>query len=123
MVEECVRDIARSYTTTRFVQLNYEEAEMEVAGVPAILAYRGGDKFAGLVPVVDEIPEDQELSVKSLALLLEKYVVTFIQPSFLLLVLTMLQTRHPMSDSLMTIFTSQPDPVKISLSRLFSIHI
>lgn len=123
MVEECVRDIARSYTTTRFVQLNYEEAEMEVAGVPAILAYRGGDKFAGLVPVVDEIPEDQELSVKSLALLLEKYVITFIQPSFLLLVLTMLQTRHPVSDSLMTIFTSQPDPVKISLSRLFSIHI
>lgn len=74
MVEECVREIARSYTTTRFVQLNYEEAEMEVAGVPAILAYRGGDKFAGLVPVVDEIPEDQELSAKSLAMVLEKYV-------------------------------------------------
>jgi hypothetical protein len=74
MVEECVRDIAKSYTTTRFVQLNYEEAEMEVAGVPAILAYKGGDKFAGLVPVVDEIPEDQELSARSLAMVLEKYV-------------------------------------------------
>lgn len=42
--------------------------------MPAILAYRGGDKFAGLVPVVDEIPEDQELSAKSLAMVLEKYV-------------------------------------------------
>jgi hypothetical protein len=74
MVEECVREIAKSYTTTRFVQLNYEEAEMEVAGVPAILAYKGGDKFAGLVPVVDEIPEDEELSARSLAVVLEKYV-------------------------------------------------
>lgn len=73
MVEECVGEIAKSFTTTRFVQLNYEEAEMEVAGVPAILAYRGGDKFAGLVPVVDEIPEDQELSAMSLTMVLEKY--------------------------------------------------
>ncbi|QDS77086.1 hypothetical protein FKW77_000384 [Venturia effusa] len=72
LVEECVRGIAKCYTTTRFVQLHYEEAEMEVAGVPAILAYRGGDKFAGLVPVVDEIPEDQELSAKNLAMVLEK---------------------------------------------------
>jgi len=75
MVEECVREIAKSCTSTRFVQLDYEEAEMEVAGVPAILAYRGGDKFAGLVPVVDEIPEDQELSAKSLAMVLEKHQV------------------------------------------------
>ncbi|KAE9966512.1 hypothetical protein BLS_006949 [Venturia inaequalis] len=75
MVEECVREIAKSYTTTRFVQLNYKEAEMEVAGVPAVLAYRGGDKFAGLVPVVDEIPEDQALDAKSLAMVLEKHQV------------------------------------------------
>lgn len=53
---------------------------MEVAGVPAILAYRGGDKFAGLVPVVDEIPEDQELSSKSLAMVLEKYNSTPLHP-------------------------------------------
>lgn len=74
MVEECVREIAKAYTTIRFVKLQYEEAEMEVAGVPAILAYRGGDKFAGLVPVVDEIPEDEELSARSLATVLERYI-------------------------------------------------
>lgn len=28
---------------------------MEPAGVPALLAYRGGDKFAGLVPVMQEL--------------------------------------------------------------------
>jgi hypothetical protein len=75
MVEDCVREIAKAYTTVRFVKLQYEEAEMEVAGVPAILAYKGGDKFAGLVPVVDEIPEDEELSARSLATVLERHHV------------------------------------------------
>lgn len=56
---------------------------MEVAGVPAVLAYRGGDKFAGLVPVVDEIPEDQALDAKSLAMVLEKYATTLLHsPTF-----------------------------------------
>lgn len=39
---------------------------MEVAGVPALLAYRGGDKFAGLVPIMDEIPDEEELSARTL---------------------------------------------------------
>jgi len=54
------------------VKLHYEEAEMEVAGVPALLAYRGGDKFAGLVPVVDEIPDDAELSAATLETVLRR---------------------------------------------------
>lgn len=33
------------------VALRAREAEMEAAGVPALLAYRQGDKFAGVVPV------------------------------------------------------------------------
>jgi len=73
MVEECVREIAKAYGSTRFVKLQYEEAEMEVAGVPAILAYRGGDKFAGLVPVMNEMPEDEELSARGLATVLERH--------------------------------------------------
>jgi hypothetical protein len=47
---------------------------MEVAGVPAILAYRGGDKFAGLVPIVDEIPDEVELDPDSLGEVLKRFV-------------------------------------------------
>jgi len=73
MVEHCIRDLARQHATTRFVKLHYQEAEMEVAGVPALLAYRGGDKFAGLVPVVDEMPDDAELSAATLETVLRRY--------------------------------------------------
>ena len=45
---------------------------MEGAGVPAILAYRGGEKFAGLVPITEELPEDAELSAETLGTLLRK---------------------------------------------------
>lgn len=72
MVEDCVRQLAKKHNTTRFVKLHYEDAEMEGAGVPAILAYKGGDKFAGLVPVMDEIPDDAELSSLSLEVALKK---------------------------------------------------
>lgn len=71
-VEQCVRELARTNSKTRFVRLHYEEAEMEVAGVPAILAYRGGEKFAGLVPIMEEFPEDAELSAETLSNLLRK---------------------------------------------------
>jgi len=47
---------------------------MEGAGVPAILAYRGAEKFAGLVPVVDEIPDDADLSAVTLQQVLRRYV-------------------------------------------------
>lgn len=66
MVETCMRDVARRNDTTRFIKLHYEEAEMEIAGVPAVLAYRNAEKFAGLVPLIDELPEDSELSSVSL---------------------------------------------------------
>lgn len=49
---------------------------MEPAGVPALLAYRGGDKFAGLVPVIQEIPDDAELSASTLESLLKRYQIT-----------------------------------------------
>jgi hypothetical protein len=66
MVEHYMRQVATKNDHVRFVKLHYEEAEMEVAGVPAVLAYKGADKFAGLVPLMDELPEDSELSVISL---------------------------------------------------------
>lgn len=66
MVEEQMREVARRNDTTRFVKLHYEDAEMEVAGVPAVIAYRNADKFAGLVPLMDELPEDSELTAVSL---------------------------------------------------------
>ncbi|KAJ9637708.1 hypothetical protein H2199_007199 [Coniosporium tulheliwenetii] len=76
MVEDCVKVLARKHPTTRFVKLDYEEAEMEGAGVPAILAYRE-EKFAGLVPVVDEIPDDAELNATSLEAALKRYQILF----------------------------------------------
>ena len=75
MVEDCVRKLAKQHPATRFVKLHYEDAEMEAAGVPAILAYKGGDKFAGLVPVMDEIPDDAELSPSTLGVALKKQVL------------------------------------------------
>jgi hypothetical protein len=75
MVEDCVRELSRIHNTTRFIKLHYVEAEMEVAGVPALLAYRGGDKFAGLVPVMDEIPDEEELSAVTLGAVLRRYAI------------------------------------------------
>jgi hypothetical protein len=48
---------------------------MEPAGVPAIIAYRGGDKFAGLVPLVDELPDDADLSAATLETVMQRLVV------------------------------------------------
>lgn len=72
MVEDCLRQMAKKHKTTRFIKLHYQDAEMEPAGVPAVLAYRGGDKFAGLVPVVDEIPDDADLSAETLEKLFQR---------------------------------------------------
>lgn len=72
LVEESIAPLARKYINTRFVKLHYQDAEMEPAGVPAVLAYRGGDKFAGLVPIVDEIPDDAELKPSTLERLFQR---------------------------------------------------
>ncbi|KAL0263543.1 hypothetical protein SLS55_002524 [Diplodia seriata] len=72
MVEDALRTLARRHGMVKFIKFHYEDAEMHVAGVPAILAYRGGDKFAGLVPVMDEIPDDAELSDVSLEYALQR---------------------------------------------------
>jgi hypothetical protein len=66
MVEDQMREVAKRNDTTRFVKLHYEDAEMEVAGVPAVIAYRNADKFAALVPLMDEFPHDSELTALSI---------------------------------------------------------
>ena len=74
MIEDCVRTLARKHSNVRFVRLHYQDAEMEPAGVPALIAYRGGDKFAGLVPIMEEMPDDAELSSLTLETVMMRYV-------------------------------------------------
>jgi len=75
MIEDCVRTLARKHNNVRFVRLHYQDAEMEPAGVPALIAYRGGDKFAGLVPIMEEMPDDAELSSLTLEAVMMRYVL------------------------------------------------
>lgn len=57
---------------TKFIRFDHEEAEIQAAGVPAIIAYRGGEKFAALVPLLDEMPDDADLNAMTLEMLLQK---------------------------------------------------
>ncbi|KAF2486334.1 phosducin [Neohortaea acidophila] len=72
-IEEALRDLAQMRPSVRFVRLHFVEAEMEPAGVPALLAYVDGEKFAGLVPVVDELPDEGELSAETLEGVLRRH--------------------------------------------------
>nr|OQO27684.1 hypothetical protein B0A51_04450 [Rachicladosporium sp. CCFEE 5018] len=72
-IEDCLQTLAQKHQDVRFVKLHYQDAEMEPAGVPALIAYKAGEKFAGLVPIVGEIPEDAELSALSLESVLQRY--------------------------------------------------
>jgi len=73
-IEDCLKALAQKHLDVRFVKLHYQDAEMEPAGVPALLAYRAGDKFAGLVPVMDEMPDDADLSSLTLESVLRRCV-------------------------------------------------
>ena len=73
-LEDCLRDLAAKHINARFVKMHYQDAHMEPAGVPALLAYRGGEKFAGLVPLIHELPDDADLSATTLETVLKRYV-------------------------------------------------
>lgn len=47
---------------------------MDVAVVPAVLAYKGGELFANIMRIVDEIPSGRSLSTDSLELVLRRFV-------------------------------------------------
>ena len=76
IVEDAMSTIARKHEYTRFVKLNYRDAEMSPAAVPAILAYKAGDLIANLVSIIDEIPAGRDLSTSSLELVLQQYEIT-----------------------------------------------
>ena len=73
MVEDALSYLAQKHDHTRFVKLPYQDAEMAVEAVPAILAYRAGDIIANLVSVIDEIPAGQDMSASILESLLRRY--------------------------------------------------
>ena len=64
--EECMLHVAKRNDTVRFVKMHGEDAEMDRVVLPAVLAYKGGDKFASLLPLLEEIPDDSELSAVAL---------------------------------------------------------
>lgn len=72
-----MRQVAKRNDTVRFVKLHNDDAEMEEEGVPAVLAYKGGEKFAALVPLLNELPDDSELSAISLETAFRRSVSSF----------------------------------------------
>lgn len=65
-VEDALKVVARDHVTTRFVKLHYLDAEMDEIAAPGILAYKGGECFANLVSVINEIPAGRDLSSTTL---------------------------------------------------------
>ncbi|KAF2112972.1 thioredoxin-like protein [Lophiotrema nucula] len=45
--------------TTDFIKYHYQDAEIDAAGVPAVLAYYHGNQIGKLVPLLDELPDDE----------------------------------------------------------------
>ncbi len=61
-----MHEVARRNDTVRFVQLPGDIAEMDDEVLPALLAYKGGEKVATLLPLLEQLPADTELSAVSL---------------------------------------------------------
>ena len=77
-VEDALKVVARDHVTTRFVKLHYLDAEMDEIAAPGILAYKGGECFANLVSVINEIPAGRDLSSTTLEGVLQEYVDGFL---------------------------------------------
>lgn len=43
--------------------------------MPAVIAYRGGEKFAGLVPIINELPDDADLSALTLEAVMKRFAI------------------------------------------------
>ncbi|KAF1831931.1 hypothetical protein BDW02DRAFT_29288 [Decorospora gaudefroyi] len=65
-VQGYMRTVAKRNDTVRFVRLTGEEAELDRAILPAVLAYKGGDKIATLLPLLNMLPTDSEVSPVSI---------------------------------------------------------
>ena len=64
--------IAADHSQVQFIALHCAEAEIDAAAVPAILAYRNGEKFADLMPLVDEVSLTRNV-VTNLEAALQRY--------------------------------------------------
>ncbi|OAX81074.1 hypothetical protein ACJ72_04587 [Emergomyces africanus] len=66
IVEDCLTTVARKQSTTRFVKLHHEIAEMEHITPPALLAYKNGEVFATIVDIFRQLPSGRNCSSASL---------------------------------------------------------
>lgn len=74
MIESALRPLVVQNPTTRFVKIHHEEIEFDIAGVPAVLAYRNqGDLFANLTAIIDLIPDDEHFDSTALENLFQKH--------------------------------------------------
>ncbi|KAL4988496.1 thioredoxin-like protein [Aspergillus falconensis] len=75
LVEDCLHTIASRQQLVHFVKLHHEIAEMDNIEPPALLAYRGGDVFATIVHIPQQIPKGRSCSADSLEDLLKLHRV------------------------------------------------
>lgn len=71
-VEDALDKLAQKYNTTRFVKLHQIEAEMDEIAVPGIVAYKGGECFANLVSLINEMPAGRDMNQANLEWLLQQ---------------------------------------------------
>jgi len=58
------------------VKLQFLEAEMDEIAAPGILAYKGGDCFANLVSMINEIPAGRDISSATVESVLQQFVLS-----------------------------------------------
>jgi hypothetical protein len=76
VIHEALAPLVPLYPDIHFVKVCYEDIEFDVAGTPAVLAYRDqGTLFANLTYIVDEIESGVEFDSKAVAEVLRKHGV------------------------------------------------
>lgn len=72
LYEIYMEEVAKRNDTVRFVKMNNDDEEIHAAGVPAVIAYKGGNKVADIVALHKALPRDSELSAVSLETLMRQ---------------------------------------------------
>ncbi|OKL61473.1 hypothetical protein UA08_03489 [Talaromyces atroroseus] len=71
-VEDAIEVIARKQSTTRFIKLHHEIAEMSHIDAPALLAYKAGDVISTIVDIPRQIPRGSVITSTSIENLLNQ---------------------------------------------------
>ncbi|KAH8696220.1 thioredoxin-like protein [Talaromyces proteolyticus] len=71
-VEDAIAALARRQTTTRFIKLHHEIAEMNNIDAPALLAYKAGDVISTIVDIQRQIPGGSDITSTSIENLLKQ---------------------------------------------------